>query len=69
MSKTDKKQKLNNKKWYNLDCKKLRTNLQQLGRRLTKFPKFPYLREQFYKLRVSTEVHVGKKRGNSNKIF
>ena len=33
------------KKWFNLNCKHLRTNLQRLGHKLTKTSKEHYLRE------------------------
>ena len=39
------------KKWFNLNCKQIRTNLQRLGQKLSKTPKDPYLREQFFKLK------------------
>ena len=38
-------------KWFNLNCKQLRTNLQKLRQKLCKTPKDPYLREQFFKLK------------------
>ena len=47
----NKKKKPNHKKWFNLDCKKLGTNLQRFGRKVSQFPKNPFLREQFYKLK------------------
>ena len=39
------------KKWFNLNCKHIRTNLQRLVQKLNKTPKDPYLREQFFKLK------------------
>ena len=38
-------------KWFNLNCKQLRINLQKLRQKLCKTPKDPYLREQFFKLK------------------
>ena len=39
------------KKWFNLNWKQLRTNLQWFGQKLNKTSKDPYLREQFFKLK------------------
>ena len=39
------------KKWFNLNCNKLGTNLQRLGRKLSKTPKDIYLTEQVFKLK------------------
>ena len=51
--KTGKKHNKNlpHKKWFNLNCKQIRTNLQRLGQKISKTPKDPYLREQFFKLK------------------
>ena len=42
---------LPHKKWFNLNYKQWRTNLQRLGRKLSKTLKNTYLREQFFKLK------------------
>ena len=42
---------LHHKKWLNLNCKQIRTNLKRLWQKLSKTPKDHYLREQFFKLK------------------
>ena len=42
---------LPHEKWFKLNCKQIRTNLQQLGQKISKTPKDSYLMEQFFKLK------------------
>ena len=39
-----------NQKWFDLNLKKMRTNLINYGKMFSKYPKDPYIRNHFYKL-------------------
>ena len=71
MFKTGKKhlKNLPHKKWCNLKCKQLRTNLERLRRKLSKTAKDPYLREQFFKLKRNRSTCTKEKRKFEQNIF
>jgi hypothetical protein len=41
---------VSNQKWFDLNLKKMRTNLINYGKMFSKYPKDPYIRNHFYKL-------------------
>ena len=50
------------KKWFNLNCKQIGTNLERLGQKLSETPKGTYLREQFLKLKRKYRSTCRKKK-------